>query len=149
MRFDQMPGVNRLVVRHDGRGPLVRVVPMVGRLTYAQPSLYVSPMTQKGITIWRTASNAAITESGDGSEELMINIESFLIEIDQIPWFANVGKPSELDGQALRITSWRAWPGPETPGSGLMQETQVNRHERLLAAGDPLQIKVVSVANGR
>jgi hypothetical protein len=52
-------------------------------------------MTQKGITIWRTASNAAITESGDGSEELMINIEeSFLMEIDEIPWFPNVGKPS-------------------------------------------------------
>jgi hypothetical protein len=42
----------------------------------------------------------------------MIDIEGFLIEIDEIPWFANVGKPSELDGQALRITSWVAWPGP-------------------------------------
>jgi hypothetical protein len=28
----------------------------------------------------------------------MIDIECFLIEIDQIPCFANVGKPSELDG---------------------------------------------------
>ena len=73
----------------------------------------------------------------------MTNIEGFLIEIDQIPWFANVGKPSELDGQALRITSWQAWPGPETPGSGLMQEAQVDRHERLLAAGDPLQIEAL------
>jgi len=35
----------------------------------------------------------------------MTSIESFLMEINQIPWFANVGKPSELDGQALRITS--------------------------------------------
>jgi hypothetical protein len=52
----------------------------------------------------------------------MINIESFLIEIDQFPGF---GKPSELDGQALRITSWEAWPGPETPGSGLMQEAHM------------------------
>jgi hypothetical protein len=34
----------------------------------------------------------------------MTSIESFLIEIDQISWFANVGKPSQLDGQALRIT---------------------------------------------
>jgi hypothetical protein len=66
-----------------------------------------------------------------------------LIEIDQIPWFANVGKPSELDGQALRITSWEAWPGPETPGSGLMQEAQVGRHERLLAAGDPRRIEAL------
>jgi hypothetical protein len=29
----------------------------------------------------------------------MTSIESFLIEIDQIPWFANIGKPSELDGK--------------------------------------------------
>src|SRR5215813_7511631 len=71
--------------------------------------------------------NSATTETRDGSEELMINIESFLIEIDQIPWFANVGKPSELDGQALRITSWEAWPGPETPGSGLMAEAHKDR----------------------
>jgi|SoiMethySBSTD1v2_1073268.scaffolds.fasta_scaffold80720_4 hypothetical protein len=74
---------------------------------------------------------------------IMISIESFLIEIDQILWFANVGKPSELDGQALRITSWEAWSGPETPGSGLMQEAQVDRHERLLAAGDPRQIEAL------
>src|SRR5215813_4240891 len=87
--------------------------------------------------------NSATTETRDGSEELMINIESFLIEIDQIPWFANVGKPSELDGQALRITSWEAWPGPETPGSGLMAEAQQERRTRLLAAGDPPQIEAL------
>jgi hypothetical protein len=74
---------------------------------------------------------------------IMTSIESFLIEIDQIPWFANVGKPSELDGQALRITSWEAWPGPQTPGGELMQEAQVERHERLLAAGDRLQIEAL------
>jgi len=73
----------------------------------------------------------------------MTSIESFLIEIDRIPWFANVGKPSDLDGQALRIMSWQAWPGPETPGSGLMQEAQVDRYERLLAAGDPPQIEAL------
>jgi len=73
----------------------------------------------------------------------MTSSESFLIEIDQIPWFANVGKPSELDGQALRITSWEAWPGPETRGGALMQEAQVERHERLLAAGDRPQIEAL------
>jgi hypothetical protein len=73
----------------------------------------------------------------------MIDIESFLVEIDQIPWFANVGKPSRLDGDALRITSWEAWPGPETPGSTLMGEAAVARRARLLAAGDPLMIEAL------
>jgi hypothetical protein len=66
----------------------------------------------------------------------MISIESFLIEIDQISWFANLGKPSRLDGQALRIKSWEAWPGPETPGSGLMAEAAEARRARLLAVGN-------------
>jgi hypothetical protein len=74
---------------------------------------------------------------------IMISIESFLIEIDQIPWFANIGKPSELDGEALRITSWEAWPGPNTPGCELMHEAQQERHDRLLAAGDPPQIEAL------
>ena len=73
----------------------------------------------------------------------MINIESFLMEIDDVPWFANVGKPSELDGQALRITSWEAWPGPETPGSELMAEADKDRRARLLAPGDPPQIEAL------
>jgi hypothetical protein len=71
----------------------------------------------------------------------MIDIEGFLIEIDQIPWFANVGKPSELDGQALRITSWEAYPGPETPGCDLSAQAYGKRREWLDAAGDPSQIE--------
>lgn len=73
----------------------------------------------------------------------MISIESFLIEIDQIPWFANLGKPSRLDSQALRIASWEAWPGPETPGSGLMAEAAEARRARLLGAGDPPMIEAL------
>jgi hypothetical protein len=73
----------------------------------------------------------------------MTSIESFLIEVDQIPWFANVGKPSELDGEALRITSWEAWPGPNRPGCELMHEAQQDRRDRLLAAGDLTQIEAL------
>jgi hypothetical protein len=74
---------------------------------------------------------------------VMINIENFLIEIDQIPWFANIGKPSHLDGQALRITSWEAWPGPETPGSDLIAEAANSRRAQLLATGEPPMIEAV------
>jgi hypothetical protein len=73
----------------------------------------------------------------------MISIESFLIEIDQIPWFANLSKPSRLDSQALRMASWEAWPDPETPGSGLMAEAAEARRARLLAAGDPPMIEAL------
>jgi hypothetical protein len=67
---------------------------------------------------------------------MSIDIDSFLAELDRIPWFAYLGKPSPLDGDTLRLTSWDAWPGPETPGGALIAEASQIRRERLLAAGD-------------
>jgi hypothetical protein len=48
-----------------------------------------------------TAPDASGVSPFQPEAPIMTSIESFLIEIDQI-----LGKPSELDGQALRITSW-------------------------------------------
>jgi|SRR5215472_8018307 len=91
----------------------------------------------------RLASGAACMSPTPPEASVMTGIESFLIEIDRIPWFANLGKPSELDGEALRITSWEAWPGPNRPGCELMHEAQQDRHDRLLAAaGDPRGFEV-------
>jgi hypothetical protein len=67
---------------------------------------------------------------------MSIDIDSFLAELDRIPWFADFGKPPPLDGEAVRITSWDAWPGPETPGGALIAEASQIRRQRLLAAGD-------------
>jgi hypothetical protein len=70
-----------------------------------------------------------------------LEIDGFLAELDRIPWFANLGKPSPLDGTALRITSWEGWPGPENPGSNLMSEAAMSRRNRIHASGDVAAIE--------
>lgn len=40
----------------------------------------------------------------------------FTTQLNTIPWFKNVGRPSKWDREVKRIYSWAEWPGPEDPG---------------------------------
>ena len=49
----------------------------------------------------------------------MTSVETFLRQLETIPWFANLGKPTSRDEEVFRIYHWHTWPGPEDPGSEL------------------------------
>lgn len=42
--------------------------------------------------------------------------DRFLLELEQIPWFANLGKPLAQSSGVRRIAGWDDWPGPEDEG---------------------------------
>lgn len=46
-------------------------------------------------------------------------VEQFIGQLETVPWFANLGRPSPRDGHVFRIHHWDTWPGPEDPGSEL------------------------------
>lgn len=41
------------------------------------------------------------------------DVPRFLSLVTSIPWLTRLGKPHPRDGEVVRITGWRGWPGPE------------------------------------
>jgi hypothetical protein len=39
-----------------------------------------------------------------------------MASLAKVPWFQNVGRPSQWDKDVVRIWDWSDWPGPENPG---------------------------------
>ena len=63
-------------------------------------------------------------------------LTDFLSDLRVIPWLKNVGQPSPLDRDVLRIYSWDEWPGPEEPGSEI-QASLYLRWKEELTSDDP------------
>lgn len=47
----------------------------------------------------------------------MASVQQFIEQLQTVPWFANLGKPSPRDKEVFRIYHWDTWPGPEDPSS--------------------------------
>src|SRR5262249_42413320 len=73
-----------------------------------------------------------------------LTLEAFLALLDRIPWFANLGRPHDLDREVDRIAGWGDWGGPETRGADAMNQEGVAWREALLASGpDPRAVEAV------
>ncbi|QDV15618.1 hypothetical protein Pan153_02340 [Gimesia panareensis] len=58
-------------------------------------------------------------------------VTQFISEIEQVPWFDNLGRPPQQDGPAAQIHAWEEWSGPEEP-------SVIGMHERQQAFYDEL-----------
>jgi len=87
-------------------------------------------MVAKRSVAWRSSGNS------------MTRTDNFIDQLDKIPWFASLAKPSLRDNEVFRIYHWDSWPGPEDPGS----EMQAAFHEKwkteLVNAADSQAIEV-------
>jgi hypothetical protein len=72
----------------------------------------------------------------------MKTIESFIDRLANIPWLANLGKPSTRDDEVFRIYRWQTWPGPEDPGSEMQSAFQMKWKEELVKPTDIQAIEV-------
>jgi hypothetical protein len=68
----------------------------------------------------------------------MTSVAKFIELLDLIPWFARLGRPSPRDPEVFRIYDWRAWPGPEDPGSEMQSAFLMQRHDDLFKAAKPI-----------
>jgi len=64
----------------------------------------------------------------------MTSIGDFIGQLDRVPWFANLGKPSPRDPAVFRIYHWSTWPGPEDPGSEMQQAFLMKRYDELFGS---------------
>jgi hypothetical protein len=42
-------------------------------------------------------------------------VGDFLVQLEAVPWFSNIGRPTPHDADVKRIFAWAEWPGPEEP----------------------------------
>jgi hypothetical protein len=68
----------------------------------------------------------------------MPSVGKFIEQLDAIPWFANLGKPSPRDPEVFRIYHWETWPGPEDPGSEMQSAFHMKWHDDLFKAAEPI-----------
>ncbi len=68
----------------------------------------------------------------------MTPVEAFIAELDTIPWFTNLGKPSPRDHEVFRIYHWGTWPGPEDPGFSLMSAFGMHWRDELFESAKSL-----------
>jgi hypothetical protein len=47
--------------------------------------------------------------------EALPAVDDFLAQLDTVPWFSNIGRPTPADAEVGRIHEWEEWPGPEEP----------------------------------
>jgi hypothetical protein len=72
----------------------------------------------------------------------MTTIENSIDRLGEIPWFANLGKPSTRDEEVFRIYRWQTWPGPEDPGSEMQSAFHKKWKEDLVKPTDTQAIEV-------
>lgn len=65
-----------------------------------------------------------------------MKMNSYISRFREIPWFENVGKPSDRDREVFRIYDWSAWPGPEDPAVSLQNEYYLMWQENLCVGLD-------------
>jgi hypothetical protein len=63
-------------------------------------------------------------------------LAKFLADLENMPWFANVGKPLPAGKTAKQLRGWEEWPGPEEPAIFELSERQQALHDALLAGAE-------------
>jgi hypothetical protein len=61
----------------------------------------------------------------------------FLAQLESVPWFSNIGRPTPPDAGVKRISAWEEWPGPKEPGVGELSFRHQDLYDRIMAeSGD-------------
>jgi hypothetical protein len=85
-------------------------------------------------------------------------IETFLSQLENVPWFENIGKKIDPNAKVERIWSWAEWPGPEEASvigmhlqlQDLFDEITGNgTTKELVSKWEQIQAGVVQVASSR
>jgi hypothetical protein len=63
-------------------------------------------------------------------------LSHFFDELADIPWFANLGRPSPRDPEVFRIYDWLTWPGPEDPGAEMLAAYHMKWRDDVFACGE-------------
>ena len=51
----------------------------------------------------------------DDAPDTSALVADFLAQLEDVPWFGNIGHPVPGDAGVERIFAWEEWPGPEEP----------------------------------
>ncbi len=70
----------------------------------------------------------------------MTRVAKFLNTLEDIPWFANIGKPLPEGSTSKRIHSWDEWPGPEEPSVAEVGDATSDIFEELTQGEDSDQL---------
>jgi hypothetical protein len=60
-------------------------------------------------------------------------VGDFLAQLEAVPWFSNLGRPTPPDAGVERISAWDAWPGPEEPAIGELSFRHQELYDRITA----------------
>lgn len=64
------------------------------------------------------------------------DLARFLAQLQDIPWFANLGKTVRPSDRIAQIVSWDEWPGPEDLATNVLHcRQQALYEERILSSG--------------
>ncbi len=81
--------------------------------------------------------------SGDNSStshNQNTRLAKFLKALEDIPWFANIGKPLPEGSTCKQIHNWDDWPGPEEPSVAEMDDGEAATYEELTQGEDSDQL---------
>jgi hypothetical protein len=56
-----------------------------------------------------------------------LTVGDFLAQLEAVPWFSNIGRPTPPGAGVERMAAWEDWPGPEEPAIGVLSF----RHQEL------------------
>ncbi len=63
-----------------------------------------------------------------------LDLDTFLKQLERIPWFAHVGTPVRSSKAMQGMSSWEDWPGPEDSSATELSHWQQSLHDELLGA---------------
>ena len=61
------------------------------------------------------------------------SVSDLLAELEVIPWFSNLGRPTPDDAGVARMATWEDWPGPEEPTITEMSYQQQELFDQIMA----------------
>lgn len=61
------------------------------------------------------------------------SVPEFIAQLEQVPWFRNLGHPLPADADVERIFAWDDWPGPEEPAILELHTQQQDFHDEIMA----------------
>jgi hypothetical protein len=62
------------------------------------------------------------------------SVADLLVQIESLPWFRNIGKPTPGGPGAQRIYTWEDWPGPEEPSVFELAHRQQALYDEIMRA---------------
>jgi hypothetical protein len=60
-------------------------------------------------------------------------VGEFLAQLEAVPWFSNIGRPTPQDVGVKRMFAWEEWPGPEEPTIGELSFRHQALYDRIMA----------------